>query len=146
MNQCSNYIAAHLEAELARARTTPADTEGISKDTEKSPGPGQAVVWRAALPLPAEGRGTEGDQLLQHLLVAVHSTRYGSGSQLIRNRLEHSRAPAVRLLATLQTVEGDCTARVQRGAQGLLISLVVLDPMKLLAAELNTTNRSTTAD
>lgn len=146
INKCSNYIAAQLEAELAHARVTPADTEGTSEDTEKNAGPGQAVVWRAALHLPAEGRGTERDQLLQHLLVAVHSTRYGSGSQLIRNRLEHSRAPAVRLLATLQTVEGDCTARVQRGAQGLLISLVVLDPTKLLAAELNTINQSTTAD
>src|SRR5262249_12733080 len=96
--------------------------------------------------LPTEGRGTERDQVLQHLLVAVHSTRSGSGSELIRNRLERSSAPAVRLLATLQTVEGDCTARLQRGTQDLLISLVVLDPTKLLAPEFNPTNRPTTAD
>jgi hypothetical protein len=141
INQCSNYIADQLEAELAHARITSADAEGISENAEDHAGPGQTAVWRAALHLPTEGRDTKRDKVLQHLLVGVHSTRSGSGSQLIRNRLERSTAPAVRLLATLQTIEGDCTARVQRGTQDLLISLVVLDPTKLLATELNATDR-----
>lgn len=146
INQCSNYIADQLEAELAHARVTMADAEGNSEDAEDHTGPKPAAVWRAALHLPTEGRDTERDQVLQHLLIGVHGTRSGSGSQLIRNRLERSSAPAVRLLATLQAIEGDCTAHVQRGKQDLLISLVVLDPTKLLATELNATDRSTTGD
>jgi hypothetical protein len=50
----------------------------------------------------------------------------------------------VRLLAALQAVEGDCTARLQRGAKDLMISFIVLDPTKLLAAELSTADRLAT--
>jgi hypothetical protein len=146
IRQCSEYIAGQLEAELVDARITSADAERNSADSEHHTGTDRAAVWWASLHLPAEGRGKERDQLLQHLLVAVHSTRSGSGSELIRRRLESSTAPAVRLLASLQSVEGNCTARVRRDAYSLLIALVVLDPAKLLSAELKTSDRSWTAD
>jgi hypothetical protein len=141
INQCSDYIAAQLETELAHARIASVGAGGTNEENEDRTGPDKAVVWRAGLYLPTEGRGTEHDQLLEHLLTAVHNTRSGSGSELVKNRLERSNAPAVRLLATLQAVEGDCTARIQRDTQNLLISFIVLDPSKLLAAELNTADR-----
>ena len=137
INQCSDYIATQLEAELANARIVLVGTEGTSEEEQDHAGPDKAVVWRAALHLPTEGNDAERDGVLEHLLVAVHNTRSGSGAELVKNRLERSSAPAVRLLATLQTVEGDCTARVQRNTHTLLISFIVLDPTKLLATELN---------
>jgi len=146
IRQCSEYIAGQLEAELADARIMSADAERISDDSEDDTGRDKAAVWWASLYLPSEGRGEERDQLLQHLLIALHSTRSGSGAELIRNRLESSTTPAVRLLASLQSVEGNCTARVRRDAYSLLIALVVLDPAKLLSAELETSDRSWTAD
>lgn len=137
INQCSDYIATQLEAELANARIAQVGTEGPSEEDQDHAGPDKAVVWRAALHLPTEGNDAERDEVLEHLLVAVHNTRSGSGAELVKNRLERSSATAVRLLAALQTVEGNCTARVQRYTHTLLISFIVLDPTKLLAAELN---------
>lgn len=144
ISQCSDYIATQLEAELAHARITRAGAPATSEETADHAGPGTAVVWRAAMHLPADGWGAEREHVLKHLLIAVHNTRSGSGSKLVKNRLERSSTPAVRLLAALQTVEGDCTARIQRGTKTLRISFIVLDPAKLLAAELNPADRPAT--
>jgi hypothetical protein len=134
INKCSDYIATQLETELADALIASTKREDHA-DSAK------AAVWRGGLRMPAEGRGKERDQILEHLLVAVHNTRSGSGAEMVSNRLVGSSVPAVRFLATLQTVDGDCTVRIQRGMQDIQIFLTVLDPARLLAAELSAAHR-----
>jgi hypothetical protein len=133
---CSDYIARQLEAELAHANIAPDTGGGTASGGAVSDD--HSVVCRAALDLPVEGNDESRDRLLEHLLVAVHNTRSGSGSDLFKTRLERSQTPAVQLLASLLTVEGDCTARVRREAKNIMISFIVLDPARLLAEELGT--------
>jgi hypothetical protein len=143
ITDCSDYIVKQLEAELAHASITPNTGSGTAKWGDGSSD--HAVVCRAALDLPVEGKDDARDRLLEHLLIAVHNTRAGSGSDLFTTRLERSETPAVQLLATLLRVEGDCTAHVSREARNLLISFIVLDPSKLLAEELRTSHPGTSS-
>lgn len=140
INDCSDYIARQLEAELAHAHIA-SDTGGATAGGDA--GDDHSVVCRAALDLPVEGVDESRERLLELLLVAVHNTRSGSGSDLFKTRLSHSNTPAVQLLASLLTVEGACTARVRREAKSILISVMVLDPARLLAEELGTAGPAT---